>query len=35
MYLVEKWMEECVFCLAADSIISIVNNVDRDFSYGE
>jgi len=35
MYLDEKWMEECVSTLPADSIISIVNNVDRDFSHGE
>ncbi len=35
MYLDEKWMEECVSILPADSIINIVNNVDRNFSYGE
>ena len=35
MYLDEKWMKECVSVLPADSIISISNNVDRKFSYGE
>ncbi len=35
MYLDEKWMKECVSVLSADSIINIVNNVDRNFSYGE
>ncbi len=35
MYLDEKWMKECVSVLPADSIISIANNVDRSFSYGE
>ena len=35
MYLDEKWIKECVSVLPADSIFSIVNNVDRDFSYGE
>jgi len=35
MYLDEKWMNECVSVLPADSIINIVNNVDRNFSYGE
>ena len=35
MYLDEKWMNECVSVLPADSIISIANNVDRKFSYGE
>jgi len=35
MYLDEKWMKECVSALPADSIINIVNNVDRNFSYGE
>ena len=35
LYLDEKWMKECVSVLPADSIISIVNNVDRNFSYGE
>jgi len=35
MYLDEKWMKECVSVLPADSIFNIVNNVDRNFSYGE
>ncbi len=35
MYLDEKWMNECVSVLPADSIINIVNNVDRNFSFGE
>ncbi len=35
MYLDEKWIKECVSVLPADSIFSIVNNVDRNFSYGE
>ncbi len=35
MYLDEKWMKECASVLPADSIISIANNVDRNFSYGE
>ena len=35
MYLDEKWMNECVSVLPADSIINIANNVDRKFSYGE
>jgi len=35
MYLDEKWMKECVSVLPADSIINIVNNVDRNFSFGE
>ena len=35
MYLDEKWIKECISVLPADSIIDIVNNVDRDFSYGE
>ncbi len=35
MYLDEKWIKECVSVLPADSIFSIVNNVERNFSYGE
>ena len=35
MYLDEKWIKECVSILPADSIFSIINNVDRNFSYGE
>ena len=35
MYLDEIWIKECVSVLPADSIFSIVNNVERNFSYGE
>jgi len=35
IYLDEKWIKECVSILPADSIFNIVNNVDRNFSYGE
>jgi len=35
MYLDEKWMKECVSILPADTIFNIINNVDRNFSYGE
>ncbi len=35
MYLDEKWIAECVSVLPADSIFNIINNVKRDFSYGE
>ena len=35
MHLDEKWIKECVSVLPADSIFSIINNVDRNFSYGE
>ena len=35
MYLDEKWIKECVSVLPADLIFDIVNNVDRNFSYGE
>ena len=35
MYLDELWITECVNVLSAESIFSIVNNVERDFSYGE
>jgi hypothetical protein len=35
MYLDDVWIKECVSVLPADSIFSIVNNVERDFSYGE
>ena len=34
-YLDEMWMKECVSVLPAESIFSIVNNVERNFSYGE
>ena len=35
MYLDNIWMKECVSTLSADSIFSIVNNVERNFSHGE
>ena len=35
MYLDDLWMKECVSVLPSESIMSIVNNVERDFSYGE
>ncbi len=35
LYLDEKWMKECISVLPADLIFDIVNNVDRNFSYGE
>jgi hypothetical protein len=35
MYLDDVWIKECVSVLPADSIFNIVNNVERDFSYGE
>ena len=35
MYLDELWMTECVSVLPADSIFSIVNNVERNFLHGE
>ena len=35
LYLDNLWMNECVSVLPADSIFSIVNNVERDFSYNE
>lgn len=35
MYLDDVWIKECVSILPADSIFNIVNNVERDFSYGE
>ena len=35
MYLDELWITECVNVLPAESIFNIVNNVERDFSYGE
>ena len=35
MYLDELWMKECVSTLPADSIINIVNNVERNLSHGE
>lgn len=35
VYLDDLWIKECVSVLPADSIFGIVNNVERDFSYGE
>ena len=35
MHLDEIWITECVNILPAESVFSIVNNVERDFSYGE
>ena len=35
MYLDELWITQCVDKLSAESIFSIVNNVERDFSSGE
>ena len=35
MYLDEMWIKECVNVLPSESVFSIVNNVERDFSYGE
>ena len=35
MYLDDIWIKDCVSVLPADSIFQIVNNVERDFSYGE
>jgi len=32
MYLDELWISECVNVLPSESIFSIVNNVERDFS---
>ena len=35
LYLDNMWMKECVSILPAESIINIVNNVEREISYGE
>ena len=35
LYLDDLWMKECVSALPAESVFNIVNNVERDFSYGE
>ena len=35
LYLDDLWMKECVSVLPAESVFYIVNNVERDFSYGE
>jgi len=34
-YIDNLWIKDCVSALPADSIFSIVNNVEHDFSYGE
>jgi len=34
-YLDELWIKDCVSVLPADSIFSIVNNVERNFLHGE
>jgi len=35
LYLHDLWMKECVSVLPAESVFNIINNVERDFSYGE
>ena len=35
LYLDDLWIKECVSVLSSESIINIVNNVERDISYGE
>ena len=35
LYIDDLWMKECISVLPAESIFNIVNNVERDFSYGE
>ena len=35
LYIDDLWMKECVSVLPTESVFSIINNVDRDFSYGE
>jgi len=35
LYFDDLWMKECVSVLSSESIFYIVNNVERDFSYGE
>lgn len=35
LYLDEKWMNECVSVLPAESIFNIANNVERNISHGE
>ena len=35
LYLDDLWMKQCVSVLPAESIFNIINNVDRNFSYGE
>lgn len=35
LYLDDLWMKECVSVLPTESIFNIVNNVERDFSFGQ
>jgi len=35
LYLDDLWMKECVSILPADSLFSIINNVERNFSHNE
>ena len=35
LYLDDLWIKECVSVLPANSLFSIINNVERDFSHGE
>ena len=35
LYLDDLWMKECVSVLPSESIFKIVNNVERDISFGE
>jgi hypothetical protein len=35
LYLDDLWIKECVSVLPADSVFSIINNVERDFSHNE
>ena len=35
MYLDEIWINDCVSTLSVETVFSIVNNVERDLSYGE
>lgn len=35
MYLDEIWINDCVSALPSETVFSIVNDVERDLSYGE
>ena len=35
LYIDDLWMKECVSVLPAESIFNIINNVERNVSYGE
>ena len=35
LYLDDLWMKECVSVLPTESIFNIVNNVERDITFGE